>query len=443
MKTLKLLFAFGLAVASLSVSAQDYLEDPRYGANPEERQANVIILNFFNDMFNNQDYDNAVKHLQVLLEKAPKASQNIYINGANIYKNKIARATSLAQKNSYIDSLMMIYDMRAEHFGDHPKRGKGYILTFKARDYLTYKPMDREGVKKIFVEAIDANGDDIDPDFVNIYFKELTDDYKADNVEADVLLSEYDKLIRIFDVNVTPEKGQAKETFEALFISSGAANCENLEKLFKPRIEEAPGDTALLEKAVAVLTRANCKGDFQLQLAEKFYTIKPTSNTAMALADAFTERKDHVKALKYLNEAIATETDPAAKANLSVHIAAVELTAGNSRSAAEYAKKAIDIDPEHGYAYMILGQAYAVGASNCSGFDRQSAFWIVYDTLLKAKSLLASDDPQQKSIDSQLASYRAGFPKKEECFFRGLNEGDAVSVNCGWITGRTTVREGK
>lgn len=441
---LKLMFAFAFAAISFTANAQAFLEDPRYGDTPEERKENVLALNFFNDMCNNQDYDGAVKYLQQLMAKSPKATQNIYINGANIYKNKIARATSVAQKNIYIDSLMLIYDLRAEHFGDHAKRGKGYIMTLKARDYLTYKPADRVGVMKLFKEAIDVNGDDLDADVVNIYFKELTDDYKADNIEAEMYLNEYDKLIKIFDIEPTPEKAEAKKTFEALFISSGAANCENLEIMFKPRIAANPNDNELLEKAVALLTRAKCDSEFQLEIAEKFYKIKPSTNTAMALADAFGARKDHAKALKYLNEAIATETDPIAKANLSVHIAATELAANNARSAAEFAKRAIDINPDNGYAYMILGQAYAVSAkSTCSGFDYQSVFWLVYDTLLKAKSLLASDDPQQKTIESQLGTYRAAFPPKEECFFRGISEGSPITVNCGWISGRTTVREGK
>ena len=443
MKHLDLKLVLVLVLASLSAGAfaQAYLEDPRYGNTPEERKQNVLILNFFNDTYNNKNYDGAAQYLQQLMEKAPKATQNIYIKGADIYRNKILRATSLDQKNIFIDSLMLIYDKRIEHFGDHATRGKGYIMELKAREYITYKPADREGIIKLCQAAIAENGNDSDPDFLNIYFQVLTDDYKNDNIEANFLMNEYEKLAKIFNTNPTPEKNEAKKTFEALFVSSGAASCENLEKLFRPQIAAAPADTALLDKVLGLLMAGNCVSDFQLEVGEKFYALKPSSSTALALAAGFEEKKQFDKALKYLNEAIANETDPATKANLCVRIAGSQLSSNNAQEAAKFAKEAIDIDPENGFAYMLLAQAYTVGSNACSGFDRQSVYWLAYDLLTKACTML--DEEHLKGTDEQLSSYRANFPSKEECFFRGLNNGASYTVRCGWVSGATTVREGR
>ena len=47
---------------------------------------------------------------------------------------------------------------------------------------------------------------------------------------------------------------------------------------------------------------------------------------------------------------------------------------------------------------------------------------------------------QIESIDQQIAGYRAAFPSNEEAFFRGLENGQGYTVNCGWVSGRTTVR---
>ncbi|UKI39110.1 MAG: hypothetical protein L6V35_08075 [Alistipes putredinis] len=63
--------------AAVSVSAQSWKEDPRYGNTPEEREENVKILNFFNDAWDAKNYDDANKYLAHLLEKAPKATQNL------------------------------------------------------------------------------------------------------------------------------------------------------------------------------------------------------------------------------------------------------------------------------------------------------------------------------------------------------------------------------
>ena len=67
--------------------------------------------------------------------------------------------------------------------------------------------------------------------------------------------------------------------------------------------------------------------------------------------------------------------------------------------------------------------------------------WLAVDNLSRARQLLPADDPQQAQISSMIANYSANFPKSEETFMRGLNPGDSYTVNCGWISGRTTVRE--
>lgn len=438
--TLKLVMIAVLCVAACTAKAQAYLEDPKYGNSPEERKQNVMLLNYFNDAYSMKDYDLAVKHLHTLLKGAPKASQNLYINGANIYKNKIARATSSAEKSAYVDTLMMIYDFRIANFGDHPTRGKAYLLGLKAQEYLQFKPTDREGVRKTFKEAITAAGNEADLEIVTHYFNALVEDYKADLIETEFLLGEYDNLVKLFDVNPTDETKAAKKTFEALFISSGAANCENLEKLFAPRLAAAPNDPELIEKAMGLLMRNNCVSDFQLELAQKYYKIKPSSATALSIAAAFEAKKDFTKAREYLNEAISAEKDPVMKANLAVRIGGGELSQGNARAAADFARQAIEINPENGYAYVILAQAYATGSNQCGDFARQSVFWLVVDTLSKARELLADDAQQVGNIDAQIASYRNHFPTNEECFFRGLDKGAGYSVSCGWISGRTTVR---
>ena len=54
----------------------------------------------------------------------------------------------------------------------------------------------------------------------------------------------------------------------------------------------APDDEALLSQAVALMSRAKCDGDFYFSIAEKYYQVKPSSETAMFLAQAFQNKKD-------------------------------------------------------------------------------------------------------------------------------------------------------
>ena len=109
--------------------AQD-LNAPQYakwGSTLEEKQQNILNSNFLKESCDNRDYDAAARYLNALIKSCPEASSAIYQRGAIVYKNKINRAKSLAEKNAYVDSLMLMYDLRAKYFGDNPKQGTAYM----------------------------------------------------------------------------------------------------------------------------------------------------------------------------------------------------------------------------------------------------------------------------------------------------------------------------
>ena len=438
------LFASAFAVFAVSsVSAQTYLEDPRYGNSPEERKENVMTLNSFNDYVTTKDYDNALKQLNILLAKAPKATVNLYIRGAMIYKNKIQRATSVDQKNAYIDSLMYLYDMRCQNFADYSNKGRdmgaGYTTQIMAREYSQFRAADRAGIRKYYQKAMTTNNYEVPSDFALNYFNELVEDYKNDEIEADMILDEYGKMDNI----IAGAPAEQKDSFEALFASSGAANCDHLEAMYKDKFVANPDDAEMVAKAFALMSRAGCSGDLFIQIAEKHYVNAPSADIAIRLASIFENRKEFSRALKYLNESLATEEDPIAKANLYVRIAASELGGGSASAAGSAARQAISLNPQNGYAYLMLAQAYASSASACEGISGQAVYWLVTDVLAKARGVFADDPAQVSSIDSQIASYRAHFPNNEECFFNGLSEGQSYNVKCGWINGTTVVRPRK
>ena len=442
MKKFKFLLSAACAVMAVATYAQDF-SDPKYaiwGDTPEERQQNILNSNFFKEACDNKDYDGATRYLQELLAKCPKASENTFVRGITLYKNKINRAKSLDEKNMYVDSLLLLYDLRNENFGSHATRGTAYILDRKAREYLTYRPNDRAGIREAFREAIEAGGAKSDPETVAVYFTNLCEDYKnTDEVMPDEVLSEYDRLAPIFTNN--PAAAEYKDQFDAAFGLSGAASCENLEALFKAKLAAAPEDEALLAQAVGLMSRADCSSDFYFSVAEKYYEVNPSSETAMFLAQAFQNKGDFAKAKTYLNEALAVEQDPAERQLLLVRIALVGLAANEIPDAADAARQARDLNPEDGVPYFVLAQCYASSAAACGGFAGQAVYWAAYDTMSKALELLPSDSEYVEPAKKSLTAFRNGFPNSEECFFNELSEGARYTVTCGTAAGVvTTVR---
>lgn len=446
MKSVKLILAVAALVVSYSASAQDFSDDKLYGkwgATAEERASNIGASNFLKEAMDAKDYAAATVNFQQLIQNCPGASVNTFTRGTTLYKNRINRARNLDEKRMLIDSLLLIYDLRMEYFGDDARYGRDYILDLKARDVNKYCSSDRELLRSSLQEAVNAaiTANTVKLDIVALYYKAICEDYVYDdNITTDMILDEYNRLAPYFE-NAHDEASLAhKKIFEDSFANSGAANCENLEELYKEKIAANPEDAELIKKAVALMSRQGCSSDFFFEITEKHYAAEPSSETALFLAKGFQDRKEYDKALKYLREALAVETDPVKKEPLYAQIAIIELTAGNIRSAADAARSLKSLNPSNGYSYFVLGQCYA--SSVCEdGLGGGSVYWAAYDEMSQAIDRLASE-PQVQAVARKLASsYRAGFPSQETCFFKELQAGQGFTVPCGMASGRkTTVR---
>ncbi len=446
MKSVKLILAAVAMLVGMSASAQDFSDDALYGkwgATAEERASNIGASNFLKEALDAKDYKAATEHFQQLLNNCPGASQNTFARGVSLYKNKAARARSITEKKMYIDSILLIYDKRIEYFGDHPKNGKDYILDMKARDMLRYcttnRPLLREGLKDAVDAAMETGR--INLDIVASYFKNLCEDFEYDDeVTGEMVLTEYERLSPLF-ADISAEDEQYRDLFETSFGTSGAASCENLETLFAQKLEANPDDEALLSQAVALMSRAQCTSNFFFDTTERYYAIKPSSETALFLAQGFQGRGQNDKALKYLREALAVETDPAKKEPLYVQIGLIEITGRNYASAAEAARELRGINPENGYSYFILGQCYAASPCADDKIGGASVYWAAYDAMAQAVNLLKDVPEVQKAAQQLMGAYRAAFPQQETCFFAELQAGDRYTVKCGFASGQsTTVR---
>ena len=446
MKSVKVILAAAALFMGFSASAQDFSDDKafgKWGETVEERKENVSASNYLKEAIDAKDFKLATEYFQQLLNNCPAASQQTFARGVTIYKNKVQRARSVEERKVYIDSILYIYDQRVIYFGDHSKNGKDYILDMKARDMLRYCTTDRPLLRSGLKDAVDAGIESgkVHLDIAASYFKYLCEDYEYDdNVTSDMILTEYERLSPLF-TEVSAEDEQYRDMFETSFGTSGAASCENLEALFSQKLANDPDNEALLSQAVALMSRAQCTSDFFFASTEKYYTIKPSSETALFLAQGFKNRGENDKALKYLREALAVEADPAKKEPLYVQIALIEISKHNYSAAVEAARELRSINPENGYAYFILGQCYAASTCPEDKVGGTTVYWAAYDAMSQAVSLLKDEPEVQKAAQQMMNAYRAAFPVQESCFFAELTAGDRYTILCGYAAGQvTTVR---
>ncbi|MBE6195732.1 MAG: tetratricopeptide repeat protein [Rikenellaceae bacterium] len=444
MKRVKFLLSALLAFAGVAAMAQSEeelakLADPAYakwGDTPLERYNNVNRSSFLKEALQNKNYNEAASHYLYLVEHAPTAAESIYQRGEQVYLRKWAQQKTVATQRQMFDSVLMVYDHRLQYFGTTPE-AKAEILDRRARQYAKYGKRDREGLREAFRLAIAADVDAMSAELaetVALYFANLVDDYKNDEVYADEVLAEYERLSPIYET-ITTENEPFKESFETAFGTSGVASCDNLETMFRKKLANDPNNLDVLNQAVALMGRAKCTCDFFFEITERQYALAPSANTAIFLAQGFQERGDLDKATNYLREALKTETESESRQNLLVQLGMVELASNRVSAAMQVAKEIQEIDEDNAYAYFLRAQCYA--ASGC-----QEAYWVAFDTMKKAEELFVEENlKEQAKTLAQAYAGRWPLSNDERFFMEGIKHGDTVTVPCGVAAGlKTTAR---
>ncbi|MFR9619863.1 MAG: enzyme of heme biosynthesis [Rikenellaceae bacterium] len=440
--TLLVLSLFSACVCAFAQTPSVDFNSPQYamwGADAEEREANMFLSTFMREAFNNKQYDEAAGLFCQLIEKCPGASDAIYARALQIYKTKISRATNLKEKKVLVDSLIMIHNLRLQYFANHAERGAAYITDAKARDFYNYAKSDREGLRDAFKQMIEHNMAKIDLELVLLYYRGVCDDYGMDLVMADEVISEYDRLSPLFEGNE-----EQTAAFNSAFGASGVATCENLEEIFKPRIAASPDNRRMLSQVVRLMSRVGCRSPFYKALAERQYNNEPSSRSAMILASIFQADGDYEKASKYLRDALATETNMEEKEALYTRIALVEYAASNMDAAYKAAKAALDTpdntDADNGIAMFIIAQCYAADAPSCvNELKGRVAYWAAADMMTRALSRFTTEEESYREpAKSMRVTYMENFPSAEDCFFEELEKGSDYVIKSGLAAGHTT-----
>lgn len=434
---------FAMLVATTSIVAAQQL-DPKFGENPADREANVKMYGMMDDSYKMKAYDEALGLIRKLIVNCPKASVNLYIRGAEIYRMKLNKSQNKEERMKYLDSMMIFFDQRVAAFGDspNPKQNAAYIKQQKAKLFFDYAPTETEKATAYFRDAIQVAGKDVEPDVVVAFFNMLTEGFKVDMVTLESYMDDYQKLTELMNVAPNDDTEKALNSVESLFVTSGAANCDNIEKLFKPKYEANPNDNELIKKILALFERAKCSGDFQFELLEKYYKVDPKPIYAAMLASAYESKRNFSKALEYVQIAIDNEQDSKQKANHMLRASLAYMAMSNYSKAAQMAREVIALDNSNGMAYLLLANSMASGVGqSCSDLDRQAAYWLVVDAYRNALKHFENDPEQIKVINDQIAACTSNFPKMEDLHMIGLSIGSAYNVSCGWISGTTTVRQ--
>lgn len=400
---------------------------------------------------NSGNYQDAYEPNMTVLRDCPTLRYYHYTDGIKILKSFLADKNS-ADYDKYFKELMDLRDAQMKYAPEFATRQRGVpsptrLLAEKAGDYLEYaKNPDIKQAYQWYKESVEAEKTASRATAILAYVQMSKELVKADKSFADTFFADYlaaTKLAEEAANNAADEEAKknwdaVKENLVAEFINSGVADCESLQNIYGPRVEDNKSNREFLVNTISILSMMGCR-ESQVYTDASFYMyqIEPTAEAAVGVAYRYYKNGDYDEAVKYFDEAIGMEEDDAKKAEMAYAAAAALLNGKKLAQARNYCNRAINFKSDFGQPYILIAMAYAQSPNwTDDGAMNRLTYSLCIDKLQRAISVDPSCEEQARQLIRQYSGY---LPSQEDLFMQGVKAGERITIG-GWIGESTTVR---
>lgn len=402
------------------------------------------------------NFKDAYAPCMAVLKECPTLKYYTYTDAKKILR---ALMTEIKDRNNadyqkYFTELMGVFDLQIQYLPQLNQKLKASqqvpayeLLGDKAVDYLQYAPSAKlDEVYAWLKESVDAGKGASKGATLNAFLDISTKKVQADKSHTGQYFQDYmdaTKYIEEAIANETKPNTKSylealKENFTPIFVSSGVADCESLQAIYGPQVEENKTDSVVLQKALNVLKLMRCTDSEAYYAASDYmYRIKPTADAAIGVGYMYIKKEQYEKAMPYIDEALAMETDNAKKAEMA-YLAAASLSGAKKYSQArKYCYDALKYNENFGNAYILLANLYAASPNwSNEGALNRCTYFVCIDKLQRAKNV---DPSVAEKANELIATYSRYTPEAKDLFMLGYKPGDRVTVG-GWIGESTTIR---
>lgn len=446
MKTIKTL-TIGIFLATMGTPIMAQM--PNWGCSEEMQQQMLEPVSLYQDAIkqfkatkDSRWLEEAYPYWHQVVTNCPKQSKNLYNNGTNIMKVMIAKAKTTAERDTLIEELLRMYDIRITNYGEGPK--------WTAKKALDLEEiLKEEGLERYYTlydQAVRMEGE-LEASYLVKYMEATINYVRAGKAEPTLVVDNYDIASEKLDDELQKNADDSVKAatirgyiagVEAAF--SPYATCDQLVEIYSKKFEADPENVDLLKKITNIMSKKGCTGQqLFFSATENLYRLEPTPSTAMKMGAMCLQKKDYAEAIKYLSDATKGVTG---KDKYMAYLYLGHAYSGaKSYSAARNAyNSAAEADRTKGEPYRMIASLYASNASSASedNVNGHSAYWAAVDKLNKSKSV----DPSEENVEAcnrMISTYSARFPKQTDAFMAGLENGNRFTVP-GWIGESTVVR---
>ena len=400
------------------------------------------------------NFKDAYAPCMAVLKDCPTLRFYTYTDAIKILKAFLGdiKDRNSADYKKYFDELMQVYDQEIQYLPEINKKLKTPMSASKELGkngfyYIHFSPNpDKQQAYKWLTEATRGTANDPDGAILHYFLQTSMEKVKADDNHTDQFFQDYIDASKYADDAIaaeTNEKKKAvlqtiKDNLVAMFVQSGVADCESLQNIYGPKVEENKTDSTFLKKALNILKLMKCnESEVYFKASEYMYQIDPTADAAVGVAYMYYKKGDYDNAVKYFDEALAKETDNDKKAEMAYATAAALMQAKKLSQARAYCQKAISFKENYGDPYILLAQLYG---SNPNWTDEPAlnkcTYFVVIDKLQRAKAV---DPSVTERANELISTYSRHTPQAKDLFMLGYKAGDRITIS-GWIGESTTIR---
>lgn len=397
----------------------------------------------YGEYYKQDDYKMAINFWRPLFFEAPKHSENLHLRGIYIYTDFANKAEG-ELKQAYLDTMFAIHAARINCFGPSAK-----LEQSRAFDWYSYRSKGNEDVVLGYFNNVietlrkEKSENNADPTYLLYWAKAaIKADKKTNKLGEEGILDIFETIGNVVDYNMADgnDAGKYKGAIDAItedLKEGGYLNASKIIELTSKKFKANPEDETTIIKAYNSLKAcgSDCTNTALFtEVIEKLVKVRPSSGLYKYLASKSQKANRNSEAIGYLNKAIDLETESSEKVTLLYQIAQVYFSSGNFGSARDYARRVLDVKPNSGEAYILIGSTYASSGSICgtgTDFKSHTVTWAAIDTWQKAKSVDPSvADEAQKLINK----YTQYMPSKEELFYEGIAIGSSYTISCLGVT---------
>lgn len=414
---------------------------------PQITEECLVNISLFNESAKNKQYADALGPWNAAFKDCPNANRAIYSRGREILHWELDQQKDDASYKKVFDKLMGMYDQRIKYFGNDERYPTPWILGIKAMDYIAKVKGDelKKPAYEWLKQSVDGLGDRSEiPVLVQLVYSSFGI-YKAEPAHAEKFIADYLKVNSLLEKIMAGEDTknielatQSKQTLETLFAQSGAADCQTLDGIYKPKMAQNLTNQEFLNSVISFYRRVRCnESDVYFESSVALHKIAPSAESAAGNGAMSYKKGEFAKAIAFYDEATKLTDDKSLKADYQYTIAQIYYKdLNNYPRSREYARNSLEFNPNNGSAYILIGIMYAKSRGI---YDdpvlSKTIYWVAVDKFIKAKQV---DPSVAKDANELINTYTPHFPSKEDIFFQPQLQAGASFTVGGWI-GETTI----